>query len=109
MEGSGIHKPLPFLFISPIGDCQDFSHSLHFSTFFGRSGTADRPKRLVFTRSDQEMTIGFFRVGMSTFTALGDRVPILLPVERPGSVGDPLAVALERRDYAASGMDRYGM
>ena len=33
---------------------------------------------------------------MSTFTAPGDRVLILLPVERPGSVGDLLAIALER-------------
>jgi phenylacetate-coenzyme A ligase PaaK-like adenylate-forming protein len=33
---------------------------------------------------------------MSTFTAPGDRVLILLPCERPGSVGDLLAAGLER-------------
>ena len=60
------------------------------------SGTTGLPKRLFFTRDDQELTIDFFQVGMSTFTAPGDRVLILLPVERPGSVGDLLAIALER-------------
>mgnify|MGYP001583576781 CR=1 FL=1 len=43
---------------------------------------------------------------MSTFTAPGDRVLILLPVERPGSVGDQLAIALER--MGASGI-RHGL
>jgi phenylacetate-coenzyme A ligase PaaK-like adenylate-forming protein len=33
---------------------------------------------------------------MSTFTSPGDQVLILLPVERPGSVGDLLATALQR-------------
>ncbi|MEN6321332.1 MAG: DVU_1553 family AMP-dependent CoA ligase [Syntrophaceae bacterium] len=60
------------------------------------SGTTGLPKRLFFTRDDQELTIDFFHVGMSTFTVPGDRVLILLPVERPGSVGDLLAIALER-------------
>ena len=60
------------------------------------SGTTAQPKRLFFTRDDQELTIDFFQVGMSTFTDPGDRVLILLPCERPGSVGDLLAIALER-------------
>ena len=60
------------------------------------SGTTGRPKRLYFTADDQELTLDFFRVGMSTFTAPGDRVLILLPVARPGSVGDLLAIALGR-------------
>lgn len=60
------------------------------------SGTTGLPKRLFFTGDDQELTIDFFQVGMSTFTVPGDRVLILLPVERQGSVGDLLAVALER-------------
>ncbi|HET6461776.1 MAG TPA: AMP-binding protein [Syntrophales bacterium] len=60
------------------------------------SGTTAQPKRLFFTRDDQELTIDFFHVGMSTFTDPGDRVLILLPCERPGSVGDLLAIALER-------------
>ncbi|MEA5079239.1 MAG: AMP-binding protein [Anaerolineaceae bacterium] len=60
------------------------------------SGTTGTPKRLYFTQADQELTIDFFRVGMSIFTHPGDRVLILLPGERPGSVGDLLAVGLQR-------------
>ena len=68
--------------------------------------TTGQSRRIFFTRGDQELTIYFFQVGMSTFTAPGDRVLILLPVERPGSVGDLLAIALER--MGASGI-RYGL
>ena len=60
------------------------------------SGTTGTPKRLYFTADDQELTVDFFRVGMSTLTAPGDRVLILLPGEVPGSVGDLLAMALCR-------------
>ena len=60
------------------------------------SGTTGAPKRLYFTRDDQELTIDFFQAGMSTFTSPGDRVLILLPGERPGSVGDLLALGLRR-------------
>ena len=60
------------------------------------SGTTGAPKRLYFTADDQELTVDFFQVGMSTFTAPGDRVLILLPCARPGSVGDLLAQALAR-------------
>lgn len=60
------------------------------------SGTTGQPKRLYFTHDDQELTIDFFHVGMSTFTAPGDRVLILLPGETPASVGDLLAIALMR-------------
>ncbi len=60
------------------------------------SGTTGTPKRLYFTKDDQELTIDFFAVGMSTFTGPGDRVLILLPGETPGSVGDLLAKGLER-------------
>lgn len=60
------------------------------------SGTLGEPKRIYFTLADQELTIDFFCHGMSTFTASGDRVMILLPHERPGSVGDLLAAGLTR-------------
>jgi len=60
------------------------------------SGTTGQPKRLYFTAADQELTIDFFRIGMSTFTRRGDRVLILLPVARPGSVGNLLFTALAR-------------
>jgi phenylacetate-CoA ligase len=62
------------------------------------SGTTGSPKRLYFTRADQELTIDFFHVGMSTLAGPDDRVLILLPCERPGGVGDLLATALQRLD-----------
>ncbi len=60
------------------------------------SGTTGNPKRLYFTKEDQELTIDFFHIGMSTFTEPGDKVLILLPCERVGSVGDLLAMALQQ-------------
>ena len=60
------------------------------------SGTTGSPKRIYFTREDQELTVDFFQHGMSTFTSAGDQVMILLPFERPGSVGDLLRAGLER-------------
>jgi phenylacetate-coenzyme A ligase PaaK-like adenylate-forming protein len=60
------------------------------------SGTTGGPKRLSFTPADQELTIDFFHHGMSTLVDPGDRVLILLPGERAGSVGDLLATALTR-------------
>ncbi len=64
------------------------------------SGTTGPPKRLYFTADDQALTVDFFQVGMSTFTRAGDRVLILLPCARPGSVGDLLAQALARMGVA---------
>jgi len=66
------------------------------------SGTTGEAKRLYFTREDQELTVDFFRVGMSTLVGRGTRVLILLPGERPGSVGDLLAAGLDR--LGANGM-----
>lgn len=60
------------------------------------SGTIGDPKRVFFTESDQELTIDFFHWGMSTLVEAGNRVIILLPGDRPGSVGDLLRRALGR-------------
>jgi len=62
------------------------------------SGTTGLPKRFFFTADDQELTIDFFGVGMSTLTRPGDRVLILLPGELPGSVGDLLRLGLLRQN-----------
>lgn len=62
------------------------------------SGTTGTAKRLFFTPQDQELTIQMFQYGMADITEPGDRVLILLPGERPGSVGDLLAAALRRLD-----------
>lgn len=60
------------------------------------SGTTGEPKRLFFTQDDQALTIDFFGMGMSTLTEPGERVLILLPGEKAGSVGDLLRLGLER-------------
>jgi len=60
------------------------------------SGTEGQPKRLYFTADEQESTVDFFAVGMSTLVDQGDRVLILLPGERPGSVGELLERALKK-------------
>ena len=60
------------------------------------SGTTGGPKRLFFTREDLERTIDFFAHGMSDFVNPGGRVLILLPGNRPDSVGDLLIRGLRR-------------
>ena len=72
------------------------------------SGTTGSPKRVYFTLADQELTIDFFQHGMSTFTGSGDRVLILLPYERPGSVGDLLATGLRRLGAIPAGYGPLG-
>lgn len=60
------------------------------------SGTTGKAKRLYFTPDDQNLTIDFFEQGTAAFIGENDRVLILLPGERPGSVGDLLRIALLR-------------
>lgn len=62
------------------------------------SGTTNLPKRIYFTEEDQELTTDFFHIGMSTFTSPGEKVLVLLPGIRPGSIGDLLQIALKRMD-----------
>jgi phenylacetate-CoA ligase len=81
-------NPLQFLSVS-----QD---DIHRVVTLESSGTCGAPKRFYFTLADQALTVDFFQVGMSTFTAPGDRVLILLPGETPGSVGNLLAQAVRR-------------
>ncbi len=81
-------SPLSFLCV-PQGE-------IHRVVTLDTSGTTGLPKRLYFTRQDQELTVDFFHHGMSTLVQPGDRVLILLPGERPGSVGDLLVKGLAR-------------
>lgn len=60
------------------------------------SGTSGPPKRLGFTAQDLELTTDFFHHGMATFTRAGQRVLVLMPGDRPGSVGEQLAKGLAR-------------
>jgi len=66
------------------------------------SGTNGESKRVFFSAADQELTVDFFKVGMSTLARPGDRVLILLPGVRPGSVGDLLKIGLERLGCTAA-------
>lgn len=94
-------ETLPFTTADDIrGDPMGFvcvsQSDIHRIVTLDTSGTTGAPKRVSFTLADQELTIDFFEVGMSTFTDPGDRVLILLPGETPGSVGDLLATGLTR-------------
>ena len=68
------------------------------------SGTTKNPKRIYFTKQDQELTIDFFAYGMEEVTAKGERVAICLPWESEGCVGDLLMRGLKRRDIQGVGV-----
>lgn len=60
------------------------------------SGTSGESKRVFFTEEDQELTIDFFKNGMSSLVEEGYKVLILLPGHREGSVANLLQRALNR-------------
>lgn len=61
-------------------------------------GTESHPRRVFFTAEDMGLTVDFFHHGMSTLVESGQKVLILLPGDRPGSVGDLIVTALKRMD-----------
>lgn len=63
-------------------------------TTLNTSGTTGAPKRIYFSEEDLELTVEFFMHGMMTFTEKDDRVIILLPGKKYGSVGYLLNKAL---------------
>jgi phenylacetate-CoA ligase len=65
------------------------------------SGTSGASKRCFFTAADQELTRDFFGVGMSCLVQPADKVLILLPGDRQGSVGDLLYDGLARQGIAS--------
>lgn len=60
------------------------------------SGSTGSPKRVSYTEADQELTVDFFHHGMKNLVDEENVVLILLPYQRPGSVGDLLAEGLHR-------------
>jgi phenylacetate-coenzyme A ligase PaaK-like adenylate-forming protein len=60
------------------------------------SGTTGEPKRVYFTEADQELMIDYNANGLLVMTGPGDVWLILMPAERPGSVGDLIKRGLER-------------
>lgn len=81
-------NPLRFVCVSP----KDIERIVTLRS----SGTTGEPKRLYFTKEDQELTIDFFDHGMRSLVKPSDRVLILLPWQLPGSVGDLLKMGLDR-------------
>ena len=59
-------------------------------------GATGKPRRVFFTQDDLELTTDFFHHGMATIVEPGMKVLILMPGDRPGTVGDLLVQALER-------------
>lgn len=60
------------------------------------TGTTDTPKRIHFTAEDHELTVDFFARGLPLLADAGTTMAILIPGDRPGSVGDLIAKALVR-------------
>ena len=60
------------------------------------SGTTGKPKRIYFTEEDQQLTVDFFHHGMKLIVDETDVVMILMPCERPGSIGTLLKEGLEK-------------
>jgi phenylacetate-coenzyme A ligase PaaK-like adenylate-forming protein len=94
-------RKIPFTTESDLRDCglsmlcvpqKDVSRIVTLHT----SGSAGNPKRIYFTEDDQELTVDFFHRGMRVMTDESDLFLILLPCERPGSVGDLLRRGLAR-------------
>lgn len=71
-------------------------NDIHRIVTLNTSGTTGESKRIFFAEEDQELTKDYFHHGMKTIVDPGDQVLILMPGERPGSVGDLLATALKR-------------
>lgn len=59
-------------------------------------GSSGIPKRIFFTEADQELTVDFFHHGMQFLLDERDKLLILMPYRRPGSVGDLLRRGVER-------------
>lgn len=60
------------------------------------SGTTGTPKRVAFTGDDIEDIRRFFHIGIATLVEPGDTVLILMPGQRPDSIGDLLCQTLPR-------------
>jgi len=60
------------------------------------TGTTGDPKRVWFTDADLELMTDYIRHGLTVMTAPGDVFLVLMPCERPGSVGDLVAIGVER-------------
>jgi phenylacetate-coenzyme A ligase PaaK-like adenylate-forming protein len=60
------------------------------------SGSTGPPKRVWFTEADQELMTDYIHHGLQVMTGPDDVFLVLMPCERPGSVGDLVALGVER-------------
>jgi phenylacetate-coenzyme A ligase PaaK-like adenylate-forming protein len=60
------------------------------------SGTTGAPKRVYFTQADQELMIDYIHHGLALMYEPGDVFLVLMPCERPGSVGDLVCTGVRR-------------
>ncbi len=60
------------------------------------SGTTSSPKRFLFTESELEQTISFFRFGSTKFISAGEKALLLFPCQAPYGPGDLFCRALSR-------------
>ena len=60
------------------------------------SGTTGEPKRVWFTEADQELMTDYIHHGLPVMTGKDDVFIVLMPCDRPGSVGDLVAIGVER-------------
>ena len=60
------------------------------------SGTTGPPKRVWFTEADQELMTDYVHHGLPVMTGPADVFLVLMPCERPGSVGSIVAEGVER-------------
>jgi phenylacetate-coenzyme A ligase PaaK-like adenylate-forming protein len=65
------------------------------------SGTTGTPKRVYFTEADQELMIDYIHHGLALMACPGDVFLVLMPCERPGSVGDLVCKGVRRRGVRA--------
>ena len=79
---------MDFLCVSPA----DISRIVTMQT----SGTTGDPKRIYFTKEDQELTVDFFDHGMRLICDETDTVLILMPAASEGSIGKLLGEGLRR-------------
>jgi phenylacetate-coenzyme A ligase PaaK-like adenylate-forming protein len=76
--------------------CVPASEISRIVTLQATSGTTGAPKRVWFTEADQELMIDYIHHGLPVMTRPGDVFLVLMPCERPGSVGDLVAIGVER-------------
>ena len=70
------------------------------------SGTQGKPKRVYFTKEDQELTTAYFWIGLHNMADDTDRALILLPCRRPGSSFCQLPTSKTTKNAAADASSR---